>query len=193
MANRPPSARQIAYLRYLGHTAPESLANEHDIHQAFFELDSDARRDDWFFDRLHLYPELYRRDVLILGDILTDYFKRWMTDNCPRPRAIITPNRCRIILKGLSTDDPDWWKQSNRRDRFRAAFMSIFPPKIKGLPQREPTKYFVGRNGENLGEMQIAEIKAAVAAGELGIQDFYFHTAAHEWRPLSDLLRYAYP
>lgn len=188
MAERPPSPRQIAYLRYLGHPDPESLSTEEHILRAFWERDASGRNDDWFVDRLHLHPELYRRDVLIIDEILADYFKRWMTDNCPRPRARITLNRCQIIFKGLTTSDPDWWKQSNRRDRFRSAFMAIFPPKAKGAPKSELAKYFVGRNGDNLGEMQVSEIKAAVAAGTLTMQDFYFDAAAHEWRSLSGLL-----
>jgi len=48
-------------------------------------------------------------------------------------------------------------------------------------------KYHVGRNGEDIGELQASEIRRKIQNGELTLQDYYFDAAANDWLTLESL------
>ena len=59
-------------------------------------------------------------------------------------------------------------------------------------PSRPPPpgaqrKYHVGRNGEDIGELQVSEIRKRIQTGELTLLDYYFDPAANDWLTLESL------
>jgi type II secretory pathway pseudopilin PulG len=59
-------------------------------------------------------------------------------------------------------------------------------------PSRPPPpgaqrRYHVGRNGEDIGELAVSEIRTKIQSGELTLQDYYFDPAANDWLTLESL------
>jgi len=54
-------------------------------------------------------------------------------------------------------------------------------------PPGAQRKYHVGRNGEDIGELQVSEIRKRIQTGELTLQDYYFDPAANDWLALESL------
>ncbi len=54
-------------------------------------------------------------------------------------------------------------------------------------PAGAQRKYHVGRNGEDIGELQVSEIRKRIQTGELTLQDYYFDPAANDWLALESL------
>jgi hypothetical protein len=54
-------------------------------------------------------------------------------------------------------------------------------------PPGAQRKYHIGRNGEDLGELQVSEIRRRIHDGELSLQDYYFDAEANDWLTLECL------
>ena len=73
--------------------------------------------------------------------------------------------------------------QLEKIERMQESASVPSPPPPPGAQR----KYHVGRNGEDIGELQVSEIRKRIQTGELTLQDYYFDPAANDWLALESL------
>ena len=73
--------------------------------------------------------------------------------------------------------------QLDKIERMQERASAPSPPPPPGAQR----KYHVGRNGEDIGELQVSEIRKRIQTGELTLLDYYFDPAANDWLTLESL------
>jgi hypothetical protein len=97
-----------------------------------------ARQGDWITDRFIIYPDLYAPEFqLYLDEELPELLHTYVRGRVAGAAERLTKSRIREVVHALTRDNPDWWRQPNRRELFFDRLREMYPACCEG---REPSR-----------------------------------------------------
>jgi len=129
MNEKPATPKQIAFLKFMGHTDTDRLTRE-EASQAIEALSNvsdlreyervDKRKSEWIRQRFILHPDLYSHE---LSETLHSFVRSRMTG----ASESLTKTKISQVISTLSREDADWVKDISFKERFRSKLTEMHP------------------------------------------------------------------
>jgi len=147
MPNGPATPKQVAYLTYMGVRDAASFTKEEASQriETLFDIEDlekwetmRARQGDWVTDRFIIYPDLYAPEFqLYLDEELPELLHTYVRSRVAGATERLTKSRIHEVVHALTRDNPEWWRQPDRRELFFDRLREMYPACCQG---REPSR-----------------------------------------------------
>lgn len=141
------TSRQIAYLKYLGETSPETFSKSeagekidqlHDLAEQPGYTALKLKTENWWRERVLIYPDLYPEELCraISADQQAE-FRGYVRRRVVGASEKLTQKHIDTVIRTLTKADASWWQSPYANNRFFTGLSEMFPGCVDG---RAPEK-----------------------------------------------------